>query len=229
MRRAQVVIIAVMLWGFFLTTPASATNNQGLEWGVEIGDEFYYVFEFNHSELSTYTPRTGIEIIYVRITGLPEIPDNITSYTQYGRWSERIFWENGTEIARSSTYFPMCFGIKPIGNWSLITILFLSNPEKLINTTTTWGYNGSEGWTGVEINYSYEISKLDGVPNHSFQERRFEEESEWYSRSHELTRINDSEISTTTNGSNYLVLLGSLAGTGGSIIIIIIYIIRRRS
>lgn len=234
MRRAQVVIVTIMMWGFFLTTPVSATNIQGLEWGVEVGDEFYFIFEFHYPEFSSTTPRDGIEVVYMKIGGLPEIINNITSYKQLYGWTYHFYWVNGSMIPSTSTYYPYFFMIFPIGNWSYLTDLYLEFhailPDELIDTPSSWGFNSCYSWPGGEIKTKNEVSKLDGVSIHDYTKQKIEEagRDDVYYKTHELTRINYSETTTTTIEPNYTLLIGSMTGIGGTSIVLTIWLMRRR-
>jgi hypothetical protein len=213
------------------TSHISAINNQGLKWGVEVGDVSYYTFEFHHSELSSARPRDGIEIIYVRVARLPEIVSNISSYEQLWGVRKNVYWANETEILSTSAFYPMTFSICPIGNWSLLTELVLEFPsiipDEFINTANSWGYNTSYGWEWAEVKTAREVSKFDGVSLHNFEERRIYEHGELYVRTHELTRINETTNTTTTEP--YLpFLIGGLTGTIGFVFVVMLWYNRIR-
>ncbi|MFW9843675.1 MAG: hypothetical protein ACFFEV_03790, partial [Candidatus Thorarchaeota archaeon] len=142
------------------TLHVAAANNQGLEWGVAINDQFDY------SLTATYHNATlDLNIddgMNVNITGLPTIPDDVTSLAQITFLDFDTFWDNGTDQhdfwANVMHYVP--FYVYPLGNWSLIESLWdIEVSQDATSFTATVDSSDFH-------NYTVTILKSDGVLAH---------------------------------------------------------------
>ncbi len=155
LNRATVSILVLLLLTGLLPIAGSAVTNQGLEWGVEVGDRFAYHF---HQENVDF----DFDIV---VESLPEIPDDITEIQSYHGFNVTPTFELATEV-RSSGLPQM---IVPVGNWILWSSLlkkyvadsFLFDS---INTTET-----ATSWTWTAINYFLESQNISREETATFR------------------------------------------------------------
>ncbi|MFW9958998.1 MAG: hypothetical protein ACFFCT_13085 [Candidatus Odinarchaeota archaeon] len=154
------VLVYVLVFVFILTlrvsgtttTGVEETHSQGLYWGFEEGDVFYFRIEYrDENESWDYS-------LYATAPELEAIPDPLTSYIP------RINLQHSTQTLHSSSAVP-------IGNWSLLsaTIGNTIGRHILHETETKWGYeyNRTGAHYGTDI---FIYSKEDGVLlNHTFE------------------------------------------------------------
>jgi hypothetical protein len=153
------LLAAMLILIPILGVPIHAANNQGLEWGVESGDRFYYTYEYHYRETNF------IDDFQVTIIGLPTIPDNLgtdVEFVPYASYDMR--WVNGSRLIE---YRPYEFPIIPIGNWDALTELILAFSfvvsDSIVDTPEIWGYNSSADWGAGRMHYMEEFSKKDGT------------------------------------------------------------------
>ena len=137
-----------------------SAENQGLSWGVPVGER--REFNFFHERSSTvfsyiyYNERVTLEV-----TENPQIPDNITAIESSGEsvdipQIERVgYWENGTEMGQYVWRFPLPV-LLPVGNWTLIASLFSDLMSFYASDYTTEVINGHQ-----RIGYRYTASITD--------------------------------------------------------------------
>ncbi|MHA2385061.1 MAG: hypothetical protein ACXAEE_02495, partial [Candidatus Thorarchaeota archaeon] len=153
------LLATILILPLMLVAPVHAANNQGLEWGVESGDRFFYTYEYHYRETS-FTDDFQVTVIE-----LPAIPDNLgidVEFVPYASYDMR--WVNGSRLIE---YRPYEFPIIPIGNWDALTQLFLAFsfvvPDSIVDTPEIWSYNCSEDWGAGRMHYMEEFSKKDGT------------------------------------------------------------------
>jgi hypothetical protein len=162
-KRATKIACFFILPLLLLTPIPASAGNQGLSWGVQIGErrEFKLVRDRN----STIFGHTYInEVVTLEITENPVIPDNITVLTSfYGDpriglpYIERMgYWENGTDMGMWAYLFVSPV-VMPVGNWSLIASL-ISN-----NLNFTGGYTTELIDTPQLIGYRYSYSEVNFI------------------------------------------------------------------
>jgi hypothetical protein len=216
-RLPTVIVIIVLL--SLSAHPTSATNTQGLEWGVASGSRFYYQHEFHYPDgWYGVTAYDGNELVYVNVTGLTPLPDYADSWSDVFS-SYHVYWANGTELPLDMR--PDVFWIVPIGNWSFITELTYKLTENLIASTfetiTTWSTNITvEGPLWI-FYYRMIISRLDGAPLYCYNEYIDTEGTEQTVYTQEFIRVNE-----TTHSESFPEFL--LAGIGVSSVAVILVI-----
>lgn len=122
------------------------SNAQGLRWGFEAGDVFEYEWTV-YDETSTWPMVLNwSERVRVEIEALPTIPADVESiqdlsyqFSDFGK----AYFANGTTVAGSFSWTAL-----PIGNWPLITTLFLD-------------YFKSYGYDNANVSLSPTVCKLE--------------------------------------------------------------------
>ncbi len=167
MRKLIVVFLAYTLLFCSLPSSVSATTTEGLEWGAETGDRFYY--NFNYWVAQEGTPTYTDEEFYIDVnTTELVIPDPLDSWDSMPIVPHIEAWANGSEadLLRFITIYAWSV-LVPIGNWSLLssitedrTILGLGGPGGFeiqttmeINDWFRWGFN----YTFFNDEWDYEI------------------------------------------------------------------------
>ena len=145
-RKIMLPILVIMILAIPIL-PAQAANNQGLEWGVEIGDRFDYDVNLTYHN-ATYD-LTIDQGMYVIIDYLPVIPDNVSTAAQISFLGFTTYYDNGTEMTSvwRDVLMLVPFYLLPIGNWTLITELYDANmppgeiyqDEAILRTSVTIG------------------------------------------------------------------------------------------
>lgn len=132
---------------FLITGSAVAVNDQGLSWGVEIGDRHEYSFRY---EDVTHQEYSFFHEFYLVVESLPIIPDNIThaSPLSFGAFPGLEYYHlNGSNVDDWYWHLPPL--IIPTRNWTLWTELFedlRQTPEGIIVSIeieeglSTWSY-----------------------------------------------------------------------------------------
>ncbi|MFW9834495.1 MAG: hypothetical protein ACFFEK_10905 [Candidatus Thorarchaeota archaeon] len=137
------VLIVVMV-----IRPTEAIANPGLSWGVEIGNRIDYHLAIRYTEAS----RNDDLNYYIVVDSLPTIPNNITEPPYIGSSSANewntyfsFYFMNGTEITPQTSVPNLHWSAYPIGNWSLVEELAISDINTTywevqnIDTETEWG------------------------------------------------------------------------------------------
>jgi hypothetical protein len=131
--RVMLLLIVLAL----VSLPSIEGDEQGLQWGVDDGfSEEYDVIERHWGE------ETGREIISVTVEVLPELPSQLTDWSQLPIPEVTIALENGTTLTDWSEWFPVLPSfLLPIGNWSLLT-------ELATNSSSDWeaDYDPGDEW-----------------------------------------------------------------------------------
>jgi hypothetical protein len=223
------------------TSSVAAVTDQGLEWGIEVGDRFDYnvEVEFHNTTMDLIID----DEMYVIINELPTIADHITSGAQLPMLhlainSYTTYWDNGTvmdslwlDILNIGIPF-MCY---PIGNYSLLTELFEASPATTIITQNTTIMN----YTVVDQPYSGNVhtmvfQKSNGAPVSTLFNGTWNSVASVHV---DLALIQSTTITTTTasgttgtttgiGDSNLILILGG--ATAVVIVVFAIVIIRRK-
>ncbi|MGY5881686.1 MAG: hypothetical protein RTV31_15650 [Candidatus Thorarchaeota archaeon] len=220
MRKVHVLLGLSMAFLLIIsqTSQVTAGNNQGLEWNVSVNDRFDY------SIAATYHNATFDTVVddamWVNITELPTIPDNVTRLVQIAVLNFGTFWANGTSMHdfwwEIMHYTP--FYLFPIGNWSLLESLW---DLDVFQDATTFTVGGSSELHNATIT----VLKSDGALAHI--------KVEWIgpdsSLSFELIRDGytvPTTTTTTTGDTTLLLMLGG--GAAVAVVLIVIVVMRRR-
>jgi len=168
MKRVSLMILSLALIGMFLFAHAEAATSQGLEWGLEVGDQYnydYVVTDINNETLME-------EVIHFFVTTIPSIPDIMNSWNELPIIEVDITWANGTlmeEIILEYLLYTMNVEfVLPIGNWTFLTYLYEETAHfdaTISDNSSYWGFEGILflfGETTVHVDYL----KDDGLMAH---------------------------------------------------------------
>ncbi len=202
-------------------------GNHGLEWGISVGDTFYFV-----EEIETEDESDSSEFV-MEIAELPEIPNPIPSMYDLPMAEAMFHFEDG-----SSTYGyeiglsflnTILVGF-PIGNWTLLTILMEEFVENLESNNDIMVENTETHWTithnaiGIIFDYIIVISllKSDGILSYINYEQ-------WLGSSRRalitITRTNP----PTDPANDFTIIIVGVGGLCVIAILIIILILKKRS
>ncbi|MDH4213406.1 MAG: hypothetical protein OEV85_05760 [Candidatus Thorarchaeota archaeon] len=135
------LIVTIIL--FAQTAGVSAINDQGLVWGIEVGNRFDYNIKL---EYHSSTMDVSIDDkMYVIVDELNTIPDYVTQLSDLTIFSLALesyttYWENGTIM--DDLWFDVLdvanpFSAYPVGNWSLLAQIFEDASPVVITQNTT--------------------------------------------------------------------------------------------
>ena len=177
MNKTLVSILIVFCLIGLLPTLGSAATNQGLEWGVEVGDRFdYHVRQNDYSQ-----PAYSFEFdCYFVVESLPTIQDNISEIIHPIIFNvtpdANLYFANGTAANLWKSAFPQM--IVPVGNWSLWSVLledyaantslFHYDSINISETATSWTWIASSQFAEtnqVSREETATFRKSDGVLN----------------------------------------------------------------
>ncbi len=167
--KTKAVLFTLALVLFMSPIPTLA-NNQGLDWGISLGDKFYMTFTLDfmgeHIE----------EFVYFNVTSNPSsIPDDVDDISDVLPPSVEVFYDDGSP-ALDVAVFTMFMGtriVNPIGNWNLMTSLWEdgtiwlgileTNVDIVVDNWIHWGfsYDYNDGILDVETSVTY--LKHDGL------------------------------------------------------------------
>jgi hypothetical protein len=205
------LILLVSLILIPIDSVEAQTTSQGLEWGVQEGDQFNYTMRMRY-------PDGNIDLqepVILSIVGLGWIPDPATLFVGGGfeSWID-LKWQNGSNVHENVAIDYTVLMPLPIGNWSVFTDLVEDNQELHVidGLSNTWGFTFQDqlGIGGLTIKYTY--SKNDGMIQ-QFREREVAPTGgETFLM--EVTRVSNSQT---------LLLIGGIAGAGIIALVIVIY------
>ena len=147
--RSKIIALTSVLLGLLLIAPVAAETSQGLNWTVEIGDQYRY--NVLYWEEGTYFH----EDMYINITvNHLALPDPLTDWWDIPDPPGEVYYANGTSPGMLAMVFVYTWKlVVPIGNWTLMTELvenvtywdFLSddvdNVSVIEDTWLHWGYS----------------------------------------------------------------------------------------
>ena len=157
----QILLVSIILTTF-LITPVYSTNQQGLSWAIDVGDEFNYTLTREIDSEATS------ERIVVRIEELRTLPDmmNDSWYNAaIGSYHVTYLYENGTEFPHQVSFIAVA-----IGNWTLLSEVLLEDFQNteitIIDDSQYWGYTKLD----EQMYWTYKFSKEDGVISYYYHE-----------------------------------------------------------
>lgn len=165
------IVVGATLFAL-LVTGVSAAQSQGLRWGYEEGQQYYFAVK-NWSINDTETQQ--MELMLTK-GNYPSIPDPVTN-DSYLPWTNfQVYFTNGSLVAGGQFSWGVGVAV-PIGNWSLLSKIFenyYTNTSmsgdgtsfRIVEDSETWGYVFSHPVTGLpDTNWTYHesYSKRDGV------------------------------------------------------------------
>jgi hypothetical protein len=154
----------------------NAQTNQGLEWGYDPEDEVHFMLHLDAEDMQID------EEIYVNGTvPLPSIPDSLTNWSDIPYGDLYAYYANGTDIGIIALTLVTALRFQlPIGNWSLMSILFSTTLDVDHVTLDAddsyfWGYSwDDDNFTydglsieeGISIFVHVDYFKEDGFLSH---------------------------------------------------------------
>jgi hypothetical protein len=216
-------MITVLLFTQF--TSVSASNNQGLVWGIEVNDRFDYNIQVQFN-----SPAENVTIddkMYVIVNELNTIPDQVTELADITIFrlavgSYTTYWENGSimdSLWLDTISVANPFAVYPLGNWSLLTqILGDAAPVVITQNTTMMNYSLVDYPVMGNVHEMITL-KSNGVPHSHLYIRTWDSKTVF---------MNLTMIQTTTGGADspFMLILG--IGALVTIGVIALVIIRRR-
>ena len=143
MKRALQLLLAISFATMFLISPVAAATSQGLEWNIDVGDQWNF-------DLTSVTD--GVtemdEVLYFESTGgLTTIPNILTDWVSLPEPSFDVEWANGTSLGWSALIFIFYMvavdrWAVPIGNYTLLGELYEDNVfynGTIYETSSYWG------------------------------------------------------------------------------------------
>ena len=170
MKRALQALLALSFVAMFIVSPVAAATSQGLEWGINVGDQW----NFNITSITEGVTDID-EVMYFEATGgLSTIHNILTDWTLMPTPTFDITWENGTSLGWSALIF-IFYGIVvdrwavPIGNYTLLGELYDDHPfynGTVYNAGNYWGMDLTENFIGSDITVHVDFLKADGFLAH---------------------------------------------------------------
>ncbi|TFF84692.1 hypothetical protein EU524_00580, partial [Candidatus Thorarchaeota archaeon] len=152
MNRTLQIFLALALVSMFLTAPVMAASSEGLDWGVEVDDEFTYRFVINDPDMN----ETFDEGVNVTVETVPSMPADVPIWDDIPEVQLDIVYTNGTEVGLEllvllGIMFAGGLFVVPIGNFTHLGLLlndtmFWDENSTLVNTASEWGaeYSASD-------------------------------------------------------------------------------------
>ena len=153
MKRALQLLLAISFATMFLISPVAAATSQGLEWNIEVSDQWNFDFTSVTDGVTAMD-----EVLYFESTGgLTTIPNILTDWVSLPEPSFDIEWANGTSLGFSAFIFIFYMvavdrWAVPIGNYTLLGELY--EDHVFYNGTI---YETSSYW-GMDVDY---LGQLD--------------------------------------------------------------------
>jgi hypothetical protein len=139
--------------------PVVAQTNQGLEWGFDPSDEYYFEFHLDAEDM-----QIDEEIYFNSSDTLPTIPDSLDNWTDIPYIIMNSYYANGTDLGIIQLVFLTALNIQlPIGNWTLMSSIY-SNTLDVDHFALDdddpyfWGYS----WDDADFEYG-PISVQEGI------------------------------------------------------------------
>ena len=220
----SVTIVSIIL--FANISSVAAANNQGLEWGIGVGDRFDYDFDVSYQNSTLDLVLTGE--MYVIVNSLGDISDDVTSLPNIPIGSLYIdsfttYWSNGTvmdDFWKSISFMGSPFLTYPIGNWTLMTELF----EAVMGTVVVTQDATILNYTIVDVPTAGNLvtqvfQKSNGVPSYQLYDILWGEATVdiEFTLTSSTTASTTTATTTTTSGTT-----GTTTGTGDSTLILIL-------
>jgi len=169
MKRVLQLLLALAISTMFIASPVAAATNQGLSWGVTVGDAFNYQLAIT----GTGTVTSVNEAFYMNVTDTDPLPNSITSWAQIPDVDLDLWWANGTSMGWSAMVF-IFLGfltgklVLPTGNWTLLaqvvkTFTLWNTTTTFVNSSLYWGLKLTMPMSGLTDVIQASYLKSDGV------------------------------------------------------------------
>ena len=226
--RSIIPISVILVILILLPHPVQAASTQNLSWGVSVGDLYTYHFEYRNYEYPVYN--RSFDIV-VNITGLPDIPDVVSSIgsTYYFPIHANVsmHFANGTDIGMIAAHLPSL--VWPVGNWPLWSNLVsesLRGEYSVVNdeypeTISTWScqYTANKS-DDLYDDATYVFDKATGVLNYlNF--------TNYWEGSPLFTYYLERFYVTTPGPMNGTLLVAAGLGVGVVIMVVVIFAVRK--
>jgi hypothetical protein len=238
------ILFGILLMFLLIISQASnvtAANNQGLEWGLGVDDRLDYDVKVEYH--NTTLDLEFDDEMYVIVNSVPSISDDITSLTQittfnmiFGHYT--TYWENGSimDSLWRNTLKLNPIWVLPVGNWVLVTELFVAATPTAIMVQDSEIFNSTiEDIPNPGNVQSTELLKSDGATSSWVYNVTWGSETTVYV---ELTRQISTTTTTTTTTSGTTTgtgqplddttLLIITGGVGVVAVVLIVVILRKR-
>jgi hypothetical protein len=160
MREKRIFVLGLFILSMAILVPPVVANNQGLEWGVDIGDRFYFHYFMEGDDYFMF-PYID-ELYFADVDGLDTVPDDIQLMGELPNCYYSTYYLNGSIASESLFLLSLAM---PIGNWTLLSeIISMGSPDDftIIDTETEWGFE-VEFTITYTIDYTIKYYKTDGV------------------------------------------------------------------
>jgi hypothetical protein len=215
---------------FSQTMGVTAINDQGLIWGIGVGNWFDYNVKMEyHSSITNVSIDDKMHVI---VDELNTIPDHVTQLSDLTIFSLALdsyttYWENGTimdDLWLDVLDIANPFSAYPIGNWSLITKIFEDAAPVVITQNSTIINYSLVDYPVPENVHETVFMKSNGVPHSILYIRTWDSGATIHLN---LTIIQTPTGTGTNTGEvdNTLVLI---VGGGVLTIVVVVIIIRRK-
>jgi len=170
MKRALQALLALSFVAMLIVSPAAAATSQGLEWGIDNGDQW----NFDMTSVADGSTEFD-EVMYFESTGgLSTIPNILDNWTLIPKPTFDITWANGTSLGWSALIFIFYFFVTdtfavPIGNYTLLGELYEDHPfynGTVYNSGGYWGMELTENILGGDVTIHVDYLKEDGFLAH---------------------------------------------------------------
>jgi len=167
MKRALQILLAISFATMFLISPVAAATSQGLEWNIDVGDQW----NFDITSVDDGVTEMS-EVLYFESTGgLTTIPNILTDWVSLPEPSFDVEWANGTSLGWSALIFIFYMvavdrWAVPIGNYTLLGDLYEDNVfynGTIYETSSYWGMDAD--YLG-ELDVHVDFLKADGFLAH---------------------------------------------------------------
>lgn len=168
MKRALQVLLAMSFVTMFLISPVAAATSQGLEWGIDVGDQW----NFDLTSISNGVTEMS-EVMYFEVTGgVSTIPNILGLWSSLPTVTFDIEWANGTSLGWSALIFIFYAAatssfVVPIGNYTLLGELYEADifyNGTIFDSGGYWGMDLNNFYGSADIHVDY--LKTDGFLAH---------------------------------------------------------------
>ena len=242
------LLLGISLMFLLIISQASnvtAANNQGLEWGLAVDDRLDYDVKIEY-----HNTTLDLEIddeMYVIVIDIPSISDDITSLNQITTFNMNLgyystYWENGSimDSLWMHTLHLAPIWVLPIGNWVLVTQLFVDATPTAIIAQDSEIFNSTiEDIPNPGNVQSTELLKSDGATSSWVYNVTWGSETTVYvelTRQISTTSTTTTTTTTTTSGTTTgtdlpfgdTTLLIVIGGAAVVAVVLILVILRKR-
>ncbi len=148
--------------------PVAAATSQGLEWGIQNGDQWNYNITSETAGTTTLN-----EVMYFEVLSRPTIPNIVSSWAQVPKPTWNITWANGTSLGWSALIF-IFLGVAtssfavPIGNFTLLGDLYTDSIYNgtIYDSGNYWGMDLSTTFFSEGLTVHVDYLRTDGMLAH---------------------------------------------------------------